>query len=266
MAEPKPEVFGTIDRGREATRRKGQARALVAAAATLAATGLWWVGIRDERADQFATGLAEREVALLDDGSRLELNAQTSVTVRLGRAERRVNLERGEALFTVAKDPARPFVVDTAAGAMRAAGTVFNVRTAAASGRVEVTVLEGGVRVRTKTGAVAAEASLAPGEQAWLEGSAGTVSVRRLPEGAAEEVAAWRNGQVAFHDTPLREAIERFAAYHAREIVVEPSAAELRLGGRFALNDLNGMLDAVSRVLPVVIVREGGGVVRIKGT
>lgn len=238
------------------------------AGAAVVAGGLAWL-MFDQKVEVFSTALAERERVWLEDGSSMELNAQTSVAVTLGRTERRVTLERGEALFAVAKDAARPFRVQTAAGEVRAAGTVFNVRnvgTAATSGaRVEVTVLEGSVRVRGKRDA-ATETALAPGEQAWLAGGAGTVSVRRLPEDGAEDVAAWRRGQVAFHDTPLREAIERFAAYHAREIVVEASAGELRLGGRFALDDLNGMLDAVSRVLPVVIVREGGGVVRIRGT
>lgn len=229
--------------------------------------GVAWVGLFAPEGGwtrELTTGLAERDVVILEDGSRMELNARTVVGVKFGLADRRVTLTRGEALFTVAKDASRPFVVETAAGVVRAAGTVFNVRATDAGGRVEVTVLEGSVRLGLKNNATD-EAALSPGTQAWL-GGGGAVSVRVLPEGGAQDAGAWRSGQVVFHDTPLGEALERFAAYHPKTIVVEADAAELRLGGRFALNDLNGLLDAVQRVLPVRIGWEPDGVVRIKAS
>ena len=212
--------------------------------------------------EEFATEMAERQMAVLGDGSRVELNAETKLKVKLGRQERRATLAQGEALFTVANDAARPFLVETSAGVVRATGTIFNVRTAAVEERVEVTVLEGSVGVRAR-GEATGELAVSAGKQARLE-AAGVPSVRTLPEGAAQDTAAWRQGQVVFHDAPLKEALERFAAYHAKVIVVDPSAAELRLGGRFALDDLNGLLDSVERVLPVRVVREAGGVWRIK--
>jgi transmembrane sensor len=232
--------------------------AMLAMAVTIAAT-LW---VLRGRTEEFATEMAERQVALLDDGSRVELNAETKLKVRLGRRERRVTLTRGEALFAVASDPARPFIVETSAGAVRATGTIFNVRAATVDARVEVTVLEGSVRVRAKSEATG-EVDLSAGRQARFQ-AADHLSVWTLPEGAAQDAVAWRQGQVVFHDAPLGEALERFAAYHAKEIVVDRSAAELRLGGRFALDDLNGLLDSVERVLPVRVVREAGGVWRIK--
>ena len=79
--------------------------------------------------------------------------------------------------------------------------------------------------------------------------------MRLLPDGAAQDVVAWRQGQTVFDNTPLGEAIERFTAYHARKITVDPSAADLRLGGRFSHNDLDGILESVESVLPVQVLR-----------
>jgi transmembrane sensor len=210
------------------------------------------------RPHEFATKTAERHIAALNDGSQVELNAQTTLVVEFSRAERRVRLSRGEALFTVAKDTTRPFLVETPSGVVRVTGTVFNVR-AARDKRVEVTVLEGNVRVRPTKAPT--EAALTPGRQALLASE--NITVRDLPEGAAQDAVAWRQGQVVFDDAPLREVLERFSAYHAQTITVEPGAADLRLGGRYALDDLNGFLDSVEHVLGVQVVQEPNGVIRV---
>lgn len=205
------------------------------------------------------TRLAERHVTALADGSRVELNAQTEITVHFRADERRVRLARGEALFSVAKDAVRPFVVETPAGLVRVTGTEFNVRATRAD-EIEVTVLEGIVRVRPP-GDAAIETSVTPDQQAVV-GNRG-VTLRPLPAGAAQDVVAWRQGQVIFEDTPLRAAVERFAAYHAQTIVVDARAAELRLGGRYSLADLDGWLESLEGVLPVRVSHGPGGTVRI---
>jgi transmembrane sensor len=228
--------------------------ALAAAAAIIV-----FVAVLAGRPRELATKTAERQAIALDDGSRVELNARTSLAVNFRRGERRVKLVRGEAWFSVTKMPARPFVVETPAGIVRVTGTEFNVR-AAQSEQVEVTVLAGTVHVRA-AGAEAADEAVTPGRQAVMSG--GQVAVRSLVEGAAQDAVAWRKGQTVFDNTPLGEAIERFAAYHARMITVDPAVADLRLGGRFSLEDLDGLLESVESVLPVHVLRGQDGQVRI---
>lgn len=242
-----------------APRRRWARLVPVLAAAAAIAVLVTWVALRPR---EFATHLAERHTATLADGSRVELNAQTLLAVNFKNSERHVRLMRGEALFTVAKDPARPFVVETPAGAVRVTGTVFNVRTAAAE-RVEVTVLEGTVRVQPGR-AAEKMATLTADFQAVLR--AENVETHTLHPGAAQDATAWRQGQAVFDDTPLADAIARFAAYHARTIAVDPAAADLRLGGRYSLDDLDGLLDAIQRFLPVQVMRGDGGAVRIMPT
>ena len=234
-------------------RRWGMIGAIAAAAAAIAI----WIAVVNGRPRAFATQTAERNSAALSDGSQIELNAQTALVVDFARRERRVRLVRGEALFIVAKDPTRPFLVETPAGLVRATGTKFNVR-AARDAHVEVTVLEGNVRVRGTN--AADETALAPGRQATLTDN---VSVRDLPEGEEQNAIAWRQGQVVFNDTALAEALERFSAYHAQSMVAAPGAAEQRLGGRYALDDLRGFLDSIQRVLGVRVVWEPNGLIRV---
>lgn len=241
-------------RGRR-TRRWRVFTALGAAAAVVMGMA---VATREQ--NEFATKRAERHAAVLMDGSRIELNAQTELRIEFDRGERRVRLVHGEALFDVAKETARPFVVETPAGRVQVTGTVFNIR-ATQGQTAEVTVLDGRVQVRSAEAPSGEDAVLAPGEQAVM--SAAAVTIHALPPGAAQDVVAWREGRVVFDGTPLREAVERFANYHGRILQVDARVGKLSLGGRFSLDDIDGLLDEIERVFPVRVVRESSGVVRI---
>jgi transmembrane sensor len=243
---------------RAQTSRRKWRRALVAPLATAAAIAVLFT-VLTHRSQVFTTKTGERHMATLDDGSQVELNARTALIVAFSREERHVQLVSGEALFTVSKDKRRPFVVDTPTGSVRVTGTIFDVRAANAE-RVEVTVLEGTVRVRP-AGETTHEQPVTAGLQAVL--SENNVTLRTLPDGSAQDVIAWRQGQVVFNDTPLVEAIERIAAYHARTINVEAKAANFRLGGRYSLDDLNGLLESIEGVLPVRVSHQPDGSIRI---
>lgn len=121
-----------------------------AACATLAAVvcALWLLpGEGDRRIADFSTPPAQRRSLALPDGSRVELNASTSLSYEHRRDERHLRLEKGQAYFVVAKDSTRPFVVDTPSGSVRVTGTIFDVRMGS-EGTLEVTVVEGSVQVK----------------------------------------------------------------------------------------------------------------------
>jgi transmembrane sensor len=199
----------------------------------------------------FATRIAERQSVKLSDGSRADLNAQTRLAVEFRESERRVRMEQGEALFTVTKNPARPFVVETPGGRIRVTGTVFNVRTSA-EGKLEVTVLEGTVEVQPPAAtAVAAPLRLGVGDAVTLDHQ--DVALRRMTREAAVEAAAWRDGRVIFDDEPLAEALGHFAQFNGRTITVAPEVARQRVGGRYALDDLDGFLAGIERTMPVPV-------------
>lgn len=232
------------------------ASGLVAAALALFA----WLGAGGP--ETIVTGLAERRVAALEDGTRLHLNAQSEIELVPAAGDRRIRLLRGEAAIVAGHGAARPLRLETPAGTIRVTGARFNVRTLS-SGGVEITVLAGNVTVRSgDTGAAGGggETAVVAGAQAVL--SAAGVSVREIGA-AVHDVAAWREGQVVFDNATLREALERFGPYHRQPIVIDPAVADLPLGGRYRLDDLTGLLEAVARVLPVDVIRESDGRVRI---
>jgi transmembrane sensor len=119
--------------------------ALAAAAAVAVAV---WVALPKPQQQDFYAGIAQRQAHTLADGTRVELNAHTTLRFENSKTERRVRLASGEALFAVAKDFTRPFIVETPSGAVQVTGTTFNVRHDTGAIALQVTVVEGSVQVR----------------------------------------------------------------------------------------------------------------------
>src|SRR3546814_19485198 len=95
------------------------------------------------RPDAYATHIGERQLAVLDDGSRVSLDAVTKVKVRMKDEARQVELLEGRAKFDVAKDPLRPFTVAAGDKLVVAVGTSFSVELI--DGQVRVILYEGQV-------------------------------------------------------------------------------------------------------------------------
>lgn len=237
-------------------RRPLLAGAMLTAAAAVAV--VLWLHQPQDQFRSLATAVAQRQELTLADGTHAELNAQTALVVELKAGERRVRLAAGEAFFHVSKDPSRPFFVETPAGSVRVTGTQFNVRTDPATG-LEVTVLEGSVQVRPGEGG--APRALVAGDQ--LVSDRSHVAVQALSATALDNALAWRRGRIVFEGTPLREALARFARYHGRSLRASDSAAELRVGASYAIDDLNGFLAALEEVLPVSVTRNLDGSIQV---
>lgn len=184
----------------------------------------------------YATRAGEQKVASLQDGSRLALNTDTRVEVHFDADRRRIDLDHGEAMFEVAHDASRPFVVVAGDTEIRAIGTVFTVRRTRDD--VVVTLIKGRVAVsngRARSGAAAAAAvvMLQPGEKLTepMQGPA------RVEPESIEAATAWRRGQAMFDDTPLGTAVTELNRYGGLQIVVDdPRVAALPVSGVFATN------------------------------
>lgn len=103
----------------------------------------------------YITAVGEQRSVLLDDGSRMLLNTDTQLRVAYDEKQRTVEIRGGEALFEVAKNAARPFVVRVAGSEVVAVGTAFSVRLIEGPTRDEaltVTLVEGQVNVRPTVG------------------------------------------------------------------------------------------------------------------
>lgn len=196
------------------------------------------------------TGVGERRRVALADGSVLQLNTATALDVRLDARERCVTVRSGEALVDCAPDreasPARPFLVRTAEGEVRARGGRFIVRRFA--GRTSVQALTGGLDVRPHApkDQGSAHVHLAPGQQ-WLFDSHGTGTV-----GAADaDAAAWTGGVVVARAMRLAALAAELARYRRGWLRCEQAVAELRISGVFPVDDIGRVLAALQRTLPV---------------
>ncbi len=233
---------------------------LAAAGLALAAILAAWPGPSSE---SLVTTAGQRRAFTLADGSRVELNANTSLLVENGRSERRVRLANGEAFFVVSKDKDRPFIVDTPAGSVRVTGTIFNVRTQSSSD-LDVTVVEGSVQVRAGSSGSLADGPVHLGAGSELTEAPGAgVRVRALGNADVDDAVAWRRGEIVLKGAPLSEALARFAHYHGRLISASPAAASVAVGGRYHLDDLDGFLSDITRSFKVRVTQEPGGAVRV---
>ena len=204
----------------------------VAASMVLGLGVLWWsLG----SAGDYVTRPGEQQVATLGDGSRIALNTDTRVDVRFDADRRHITLDRGEAMFEVAHDADRPFVVIAGDTRVQALGTVFIVRRT--RDEVVVTLIEGEVAVtREDSGErLASEAPmlLHPGER-LTEPEAGPT---RIEPASVEAATAWRRGQTIFRDTPLGAAVTELNRYGGPQVVIDdPRVAALPISGVFTTN------------------------------
>ena len=198
----------------------------------------------------YGTRVGEQRLIVLEDGSRVRLNTDSGIQVRLGKTERLVRLTRGQAFFEVAHDAGRPFLVEAGPARVQALGTRFDVWRQ--PDQVRVTLLEGRVQVRQS--AAGAEALLTPHQQL-------TVTARGLgPARAADEalVASWTTGRLVFHGTPLEAAVAEVNRYSRRQITLDaPNLARQPVSGVFDIGDTEGFVGAVSTLFSLRAEREG---------
>lgn len=214
------------------------------------------MSMRPERVQILASSLRTQ---ILPDGSVAELNGVSRIEVSYSETERRVRLVSGEAHFIVAKNPERPFYVSAGTVTVRAVGTAFNVRLAAAA--VEVLVTEGKVQVEPAAPAVHDEAAIAPpralvaGQRALIdhtEGAAPGIAVAEMGPTEIDEVLAWQGTRLVFNRTTLEDVVAAFNRYnHHRLALGDPRLRERTLTGTFRADNLEGFLRLARHMVDV---------------
>lgn len=215
-----------------------------------------------------STKVGERLTLRLEDGSQVTLNTNSVLRVDLDSARRRVVLVRGQALFEVAKDPLRPFVVETPDRRFVALGTAFDVRL---DGKVvQVTMLEGTVRVERVAGnhGSAGRDGYASQPAADRRGASVPPVITTLTAGEqliaadelhdrvrtadAQRVTSWRRGQLIFEDSLLAEAVAELNRYSDTRIrITDPTLEQLHISGAFATGRQAVFIEAITTYFPV---------------
>jgi transmembrane sensor len=252
-AAPDPDLLAprTVARPRKKIWLAATAATLAAAAAVAVLVSL--PSREPATGRPLSTALAapcERRV--LDDGSVIELNRGARVAVEFSPALRRVRLERGEAHFVVAKDPARPFVVEAAGVTARAVGTAFTVRLDATA--VEIVVAEG--RVAVSPALAAADAPPPPvlgaNQRAVvpLRVAAPAPVVATLDQAALAARLAWQPRLLDFSDAPLGEVAAEFNRRNPVQLVLAaPALHGLRVNASIRSDNVEGFVRLLESAL-----------------
>ena len=237
-------------RRRPQASRAAHAFAALSIAACALLAGWGWRSWQHVESASYRTALGGIDTLSLADGSKTVLASDSRIDVHLSRRERRIDLARGEAIFDVAKEPGRPFVVDAGRRQVVAVGTRFSVRRNADELRVVVT--EGTVRLQSPVDSAKPQPSaLLPAGSVALVRDDG-VLMRSLPVADAERMLDWRDGLLVFRDTTLAEAATEFNRYNARKLVVaDDTAGALRVGGNFRWDNAEGFARLLERGFPV---------------
>lgn len=204
-------------------------------------------GASEPKVEEIATRIGETRSVRLADGSVVTLNTDSKIAVSYTQAVRNIRLDRGEALFTVAKNKHRPFIVTASDTVVRAVGTSFTVRRLPER-PVQVLVQEGIVEVAHR-GARNTKAVRATAETRALVVPNEPIAVQSVPRVQVERNLAWRYGQISFENETLGEAASEFARYSGTKIAVDPGIANRTITGMYASNDPVGFAKAAASVL-----------------
>jgi len=206
-----------------------------AAAVVIIALGatLWWSG-GSAVSERYATRHGEMRTWRLADQSTLRLNTDTAVHVRFTRAERFVEVERGEALFEVAHEPSRPFRVVSATANAEAVGTAFIVYRA--THETLVTVLEGRVAVSARDSR-GSSVAVGAGQQARVSPGAPPTRATSVD---VQRQTAWMRRQLIFEEQPLAAVAAEFNRYAPAPIeIASPTLRALVISGTFSVDDVD---------------------------
>ena len=224
---------------------------------------------------------SEPQFQRLPDGTFVRLNIGAEIRPAFTESERRVNLVRGEAHFTVTPDSARPFVVHAGGAVVRAVGTAFNVHLQAAA--VDVLVTEGKVQVHppgendepaARPAGATASAGLAPSEYSLVvagqravvtlasNGRNAEVVISNLAPMDVVRALAWREPLMRLGGATLSELASEFHRQTGRRLVLtEPSLEGLRIGGRFRSDDIEGFIRVLEEIYGIKSERAPDGTI-----
>ncbi|HRE80099.1 MAG TPA: FecR domain-containing protein [Opitutaceae bacterium] len=240
----------------------------LAASVALVVAGYWSLETSredDGRGDDALVFHIESNLRTLPDQTVVELNRGAEILVDYSESVRRVVLIRGEAHFTVTKDPSRPFVVNAMGLDVRAVGTAFNVRVDTAA--VEVLVTEGKVELAPaeRSSEMLSEASVPTVSSSHIEENRpaalipilearqrAVVSLKTealppqvaiLTPGEIERVLSWQHRLLDFEAAPLNEIVAEFNRRNTTQLVIlDANLASLRVSAKLRSDNIDGFL------------------------
>ena len=230
--------------------------------------------VESQAAEIYETGIGQHSTCTLRDGSSVELDAKTRIKVAFNKNTRTVELVYGQAIFHVAHNTQRPFIVRAADREITAIGTEFDVRLDATS--VRVTLIEGKVKISHDATDAAfldpgqqlvARLSEAPGVSGNGPGTTHNSAPHRADSAQGEaliqvvdiaKVTGWRDRRIFLEDSTLPDAVAEMNQYSPLQITVHDSRlATLRVNGMFRAGEQEAFVSALEQYFPIAAEHRG---------
>lgn len=212
---------------------------------------------RTDGVDVYQTATGEHRSVTLADGSKVDLNAATRLEVRFSRKTRDVTLAEGEAVFDVAHNAKRPFIIAAGDRNVRVVGTQFDVRRR--DGKLSVTVARGAVEVSPVAGASGQAYRLHPGQRLDHQEGVATAS---LTAAEPAEVLGWRARRLVYRGAPLSEVVADLNDQFPTPIRIENrQLAKAPISGVLILDDQDAVIRRLALLVPVRTVRSSQEIV-----
>jgi ferric-dicitrate binding protein FerR (iron transport regulator) len=180
----------------------------------------------------FVSLQGEKKEVTLPDGSHVWLNSSSKLMVvsNFEGNERKVTLE-GEAYFEVAKNPAKPFIINAGTSVTTVLGTAFNIRARQGEKTVSVIVAEGKVGFKCIELAAQTSAKLIAGDKAILNVESRQLELLKNDD---PNFLAWKTGKLIFKNLPLKQVVAKLTDFYGRSIRVDDiSKAEVPFTSTF---------------------------------
>jgi len=231
---------------------------LALAAAVIGTIGLtFWMSASVEQpvtteTSFHVTPIGKQQVQQFSDGSSAHLNTNSMIEIEYSQSARVVRLLRGEAMFDVAHDPARPFIVYAGVNQVTAIGTKFVVRLT--SENIIVTVADGQVQLsyRPKGGDNSTFLQeqevivVSEGEQVEINDKTPMRKPEEIDDDELQRRLSWLDGQLVFENERLEQVILEISRYVPDRIIIDdPELGDIRINGRFQIGDTDALLEAI---------------------
>jgi transmembrane sensor len=227
---------------------------VAAAAAAVLAVAVMPMAINPTQT--YETGRGQTRTVALSDGSTIHMNAGSKISVRMTGSERQVAMNDAQAVFDVAKDAKRPFLITVGDRTVRVVGTEFDV--SHRGDALAVTVRRGIVEVRPDAASADGAVRLVHGQR--LDHAIGGDS--RVSAVNPDEAFAWRAGRLIYRDRPLAEVVAELNRQFDRDIrLADATTGRQRVSGVLVLDDEKAVIERLSLLAPVSVSTADAGFV-----
>lgn len=226
------------------------------AAALLVAVGAAAWHLTRSPVTTIATGVGQQLTVSLEEGTRIELNTNTVLQSQVAGSSRTITIDRGQAYFDVGHDKSLRLVVLAGSRRITDVGTQFSVYRN--GDNVKVAVTEGRVRVEDLNTPSASPIDAGANSIVIAHGDATLLAKMTGAEITKELI--WRHGLLTFTDEPLESVSREFNRYNVKQMHIDPSARDIKIGGSFRANDVDRFKDLLKQVFALKVHESSGDI------